>query len=285
MGSHSQSDPSAGSEGFELVYGCAVETLGPWAQAWTPLARDAGTEQFIAHALTRRQGRWSYWLASALRQMFSDFDVNGLLDLYPLHLLSQAQAATLLTGLPTHSLLDLGAGNGDVTSCLAPLFEQIQTTEHSSAMVRALRRRGYAAERVRIDDPIPDSVGALQRHFDVVACLNVIDRTSHPHSLLRRAASRLNVGGALLVAVPLPLRPFFYDGPVTRDPSELFELQGSTWEAQCVSLAAQVLEVLPELELFRLARCPYLSGGDPSRSLYVLDDLVLVLRRTGGAAN
>jgi SAM-dependent methyltransferase len=272
--------------GFELVYTCALETMTPeLVRAWSPLHADAATTAFLQLAAQRRQRRHTYWFARGLRQLFSDFDVNGWLGLYPMHLLSHEQARQLLAGVPKHSLLDVGAGNGDVTSCIASLFEEVQTTEHSKAMVRVLRRRGYACERVSIDDPLPGDNSALKRTFDVVTCLNVIDRTSHPTRLIARAASRVSPDGALVLAVPLPVQPFYYDGPITRDPQQRIELDGADWQSQCHSLVDWLTRTLPDFALWRLARCPYISGGDPGQGLYVLDDVVLVLRRSGAVAN
>lgn len=282
----SNADPRTNDTGFEFVYECVLETLpGRLQNAWQPLAFDAETEQFVKRVLHSRPSRPRYWLAAALRQFFSDFDVNGMLGLYPMHLLSTGHADALLAGAPHGSLLDIGAGNGDVTGCIAPLFAEVQTTEHSRAMVRSLHRRGYACERVAIADPLPEGVPALERHFDVVTCFNVIDRTSHPSRLLERAARRVSAQGALLLSVPLPLRPFYYDGPRTLDPEQQVDLQGATWEGQCSSLVDWLERLLPDFALWRLARCPYLSGGDLGKSLYTLDAAVIALRRTGRAAN
>src|SRR5690349_8998568 len=97
-------NPSELSARFELVYTCALETLPPAiGAAWHPLQADRGTEQFIERAIEARQGRARYVLASILRAFMSDFDVNGLLGLYPMHLLSEEHARQLLRGVPTGS--------------------------------------------------------------------------------------------------------------------------------------------------------------------------------------
>lgn len=40
-------------------------------------------------------------------------------------------------------LLDLGAGDGEVTAKLAPIFEKVYVTEMSYVMQGTLSRRGY----------------------------------------------------------------------------------------------------------------------------------------------
>lgn len=78
--------------------------------------------------------------------------------------------------------MDVGAGSGGPTAALAPLFDEIVTTEAAKHMAAQLRERGFkcvetcdllAAEELR---------GEL---FDVVALFNVLDRCLEPFSLVR----------------------------------------------------------------------------------------------------
>jgi hypothetical protein len=73
--------------------------------------------------------------------MLSDYDANALLDFYAMHLLSTAQWHALLGPHAHGRLLDVGAGSGDVTASLAPLFDAVTTTEASRGMARRLRVR------------------------------------------------------------------------------------------------------------------------------------------------
>jgi hypothetical protein len=57
--------------------------------------------------------------------------------------LSGGDATATQTGPLFDSLLDVGAGEGRVTSCLAPLFRQISATDVVGPMVWRLNRRGY----------------------------------------------------------------------------------------------------------------------------------------------
>src|SRR5262245_34287948 len=100
------------------------------ASAFVALGPDGATERFLRDAERRRAG----WIATRLHgwlgHFMSDFDINGLLDMYPLHLLSTEQFRRLLcpehaegteASPPFGSLLDVGAGAGGVTLALAPL--------------------------------------------------------------------------------------------------------------------------------------------------------------------
>jgi len=247
---------------------------------WCQLSLDPQTQRFVEERFEAPHG-WFKTVAHAwLRRFVSDFDANGLLGAYPLHLLSTPQWRQLLGAAPVASHLDFGAGNGDLTASLSPLVQHTTTTERSKAMRRVLRSRGFEC----VSTDAHDLEGAVDsRRFDLVTCLNVLDRTSHPWSLLRDLEDRVGDDGRLVLAVPLPVDPFYYAGAAARAPIEALELSGDDWERQCSSLAHAVTES-QSLRLEGACRAPYISGGDARRRLYVLDDAILVFRRTGGTA-
>lgn len=273
--------------GFEFYYACQLDQLAPpLRERWVELVLDAATRQFIEEQFARPHGLWMSGAASLLRSFLSDFDVNALLRMYPLHLLSEAQWRQILPeqdGAGRH--LDVGAGNGDLTSCLEPLFSTTLTTESSRGMVRALRRRGFNCQFMSGSDPQRDLSRTLDNAtFDVVTCLNVVDRTSRPTTLIRALGQRVSPGGSLVVAVPLPLQPFYYRRAKTLAPNEPLEVAAGAWEQQCSILAQRLAAELDAFQLTTVARAPYVSGGDRKSRLYVLDDALLVFRRTGGTA-
>lgn len=238
---------------------------------------DHETREFLARAVTTRHGRGRALLHALLRSGLSDFDVNGLLGTYPLFLLGTAQARRLLGAFARGRLLDVGAGSGDVTLRLSPLFSEVVATETAFAMARRLGRRGLRCHRVDLArDPAPAGP------WDVVSCLNVIDRCAEPLTLLERLRDLVRGGGRLLLATPMPYEPFVYRGGSTRPPLERLPIEGGDWEGSVTELSRSVLAPLG-LEVEALARVPYLSGGDPARPLYVLDDAVLVCRVVGSA--
>ena len=51
--------------------------------------------------------------------------------------------------------------------------------------------------------------------YDLIVCLNVLDRCDRPLSLLRQIHSKLRDGGVLLLAVVFPFKPFVEKGPCT----------------------------------------------------------------------
>jgi hypothetical protein len=111
----------------------------------------------------------------------------------------------------------------------------------------------------------------------VVTALNVLDRCSHPASLLRRVVESATPGGLVVVSMPLPHRPVWYDGPCLTAPLEELPIVGDDFDSGCRSLASLVEDA--GTTIVGLARAPYLSGGDRRRALYTLDDAIVVARR------
>ncbi len=263
--------------GIDLHYACDPSALQRELRLrLRELSLDDETRGFVDSAPRRRHG----WLVSTvhrgLRPFLSDFDINGLLGTYPLFLLSRAQWRQLLGSAPDLSALDIGAAAGDVTQRFAPLFGDVLTTETSRPMARRLRRRGMRCEVI-------DACQARLpgEPYDVVFCLNVIDRCDRPKSLLRSALGAVRPGGRLVVAAPLPLAPFVYDGGATRAPKEPIVADGPNWETCVGRLWRNVLEPLGG-NLISLTRAPYLSMGDSRSAIYVLDDAVWVIHRPAG---
>jgi len=261
--------------GLSLRYGARVDSLhAPFVE----LNPDAELGRYLTAAPRERHGHFKTWLHRFLRGFLSDFDINGLLGTYPMHVLSTAQFRELLSppggaGLPELArLLDIGAGRGDVTAQLGALFSSVTVTETSRPMRKRLEKAGYQviagdyAERPASSD-----------RYDVVSLLNVLDRCDKPLSLLATARAALVPGGKLLVALVLPYRPFVYESGVARSPSERLPLSSDVFERAAREFIDLVLPPLG-LTLETVSRAPYLSGGDAERPLYELDDLILVCR-------
>ena len=255
-----------------LVTSCNKERLdAELASRFVEIERDAELLEAVACLTTARHGVLKTTLQRALRFYLSDFDANALLGMYPMLLLCTSHWQRLLDG-GGKRLLDVGAGSGDVTSALAPLFEEIHAVETSRGMARRLRRRGYDVHSVDIAEAGPPGTD-----YDVVTCLNVLDRCANPRALLRSAKLALAPGGRLVVALALPYRPFFYAGASTPEPSQRLDCSGASFEEQVMALVEHELSPLG-LAVERWARAPYLSAGDKDRALYELDDVVLVLQ-------
>ena len=266
--------------GVALTHGCRRERLPGWlARRFVRLAPDAATCAWIDGALHHPHSRTRTRMRKALVGVVSEYDANGLLGMHDMWVLGRAQWGALLgreEGAPGR-LLDLGAGDGAVTAELAAVFDDVTTTELSRPMARRLRRRGWKCHKVDIAQAtLPDT-----EPFDAVSLLNVIDRTSHPHTLLEHARALAAPGGRVIVAVPLPLDPCVHVGPTTVDPDEPLPLDHRSWEAAAGTLAEELLAALG-LEVTALARTPYLSRGDVAHPIHTLDDAIFVCRTPGG---
>jgi SAM-dependent methyltransferase len=260
---------------IELQYGCELARL-PEAlrRRFIALAHDDAARAFVDAARAAPHGVLRTWLYGTLRSLLSDYDAYGLLDMYPMHLLSAAQLDRLLGTSPRARLLDIGAGSGGVTAHAAELFAHVSAIETSSVLRRKLRARGF---EVIEHDLTYSALPARHAPYDVVTCFNVIDRCSHPLTLLRHAIAALRPGGTLIASVPLPLKPHVHVGRFTVDQEERLPAAEETWEAGAATLAAELLAPLG-LEVTALSRAPYLCRGDASTPLYVLDAAIFVCR-------
>jgi SAM-dependent methyltransferase len=251
------------------------------ASRFVRLCRDDVAEAFLLRCGGRSAAvRWAQSAAtSALRATLSLTDANGLVGRGSMHVLSTAQARTLLQrpladadaaaasgdAAPRRGvLLDVGAGDGSVTAQLAPLFDAVVATEVSAPMVRRLRARSFQAVVLTADVSrgVPEAAAeagvTLARapdgapRFDCVALLNVLDRCDTPRTLLAQLRDLLLPGtGRLLLAVVLPFRPFVEDGTARRPPAEPLHLPpNASFEASLSALWSGVLQPLGAL-----ARC------------------------------
>jgi SAM-dependent methyltransferase len=147
-------------------------------------------------------------------------------------------------------------------------------------MARRLRRIGIECHEIDLAERELPERELPSGAFDLIACLNVLDRTGRPRALLRRLCDLLVPGGRLVLALALPYRPFYYVGATTPDPLERLRCDEPTWERAVNRLVERELEPLG-LTLVSLSRAPYLSFGDTQRGLYELDDAILVLEKPG----
>jgi SAM-dependent methyltransferase len=171
-------------------------------------------------------------------------------------------------------LLDVGAGAGYVTEQARPLFHEVVCTETSRPLARRLEARGFRVHaRDLLEAPLAD-----EAPFDVIACLNVLDRTRRPLSLLRQLGAMLTSETRLLVSMPLPVRAHAYVSSACISPDEPLPSTESRFEAAVIELTRDLFEA-HGFGVERIARAPYLSHGDAHAPVYALDDALWVLRR------
>jgi len=273
-------------------------------RAYVPLYADAETLEYVNRSQRRLMSWHSWWyhwflyhLVTLLRSRFSLTDANALLSRGEMFVLSTAHAEEMLAGGVGRAadgghgvggvLLDIGAGDGQVTQKLAPLFDAVVATEASAHMERRLRRRNFDVTLATTDLPevVEVARSALAGHskvnfdgeFDCIALLNVLDRCDKPLTLLKEVKSMLRPGGKLLLAVVLPFRPFVEDGTRRIPPTEKLGLpRNAGWELSVQMIVDKVFTPL-ELQVDRVARVPYYSTGNHMHPLYTLDDAVFVL--------
>lgn len=258
----------------QLVTSAEARLLGSFAARFQELHVD--TAWLAAVDALGRHGRARTYAQRLARLYLSDFDANALTGMYQMLLLPEHAFRALLGARAGGRLLDVGAGSGDVTRQLAPCFDEVEVTEVSRGMARKLRQRGLRCHQLDLTEaPLPGAA------FNAVSLLNVLDRCRRPKRLLQNCLRALEPGGTFVVALALPYRPFYFDGPQTPEPLERLECDpGPTGSWEDAARRFIERDLLPlDLELAAFARAPYLSAGDSTQQLYELDDVVVVLTK------
>lgn len=113
--------------------------------------------------------------------------------------------------------------------------------------------------------------------FNVILCLNLLDRCDRPNTLLRLLRTSLAPGGRLVVALVLPFSPYVEVGERgNHKPSEYLPVRGNGLEAQIAGLIDRVFAPVG-LRCLVWSKLPYLCEGDLGQSYYFLDDVIFVL--------
>jgi len=196
------------------------------------LKSDDETEYFLR--VTCRPNWMLDFIAGLLRRYlrWSLTDVNALIGRGQMFVISTEQAKDLLQIKDRGgSLLDVGAGDGGVTSRLSPLFSHVTCTEVSAPMCRRLKARTGVGNEVFKTDTLSSSQGApfnRDNSFDVVSILNVIDRCDNPATLLRDACRLVKrESGRVLLAVVLPFSEFVEVNADRRSPLGPLPMKGA----------------------------------------------------------
>ncbi|XP_033211125.1 methyltransferase-like protein 9 isoform X3 [Belonocnema kinseyi] len=252
---------------------------------WVPLGTgpqenlpDKAAEGFLSRSIERSNSlflqTWHYLARSVLSSFISRTSANGLLGRGSMHVFSREQFQKLMEVSnykgPWNSVLDLGAGDGAITANIAQLFEKVYTTDISAPMRWALQKRKFTVLDV---DKWHESAGP----FNVILCLNLLDRCDKPNTLLRQLKSSLTVGGRLIVALVLPFSAYVeVGGRGDHKPSEYLPIKGPGIEGQVASLIDRVFGPLG-LKCLAWSKLPYLCEGDLGQAYYFLNDYIFVL--------
>lgn len=251
---------------------------------WVPLGSgphhdqpDKSAENFLDRSMERSDSlplqAWHSLARSALSWFISQTSVNGLLGRGSMHVFSGEQFKKLMESSgfigPWNSVIDLGAGDGATTVHVAHLFDKVYATDISAPMRWALAKRKFKV----LDIEKWQQTGP----FNVILCLNLLDRCDRPNTLLRQLRSSLSPGGRLIVALVLPFSPYVEVGE--RDdhkPSEYLPIKGSGLEGQIAGLVDRVFGPVG-LKCLAWSKLPYLCEGDMGQAYYFLDDVIFVL--------
>ncbi|CAF2045488.1 unnamed protein product [Rotaria magnacalcarata] len=237
---------------------------------------DEETTEFIDQSQNRSDNiplQVLHSLASSLLTVFiARTSANGLIGRGRMFVYSTNQFKTLL-GLDNNSqfkfksLLDIGAGDGSVTRRMASLFEKVYATEMSKVMQWSLSTCGYEVLDI-------DQWGDIK--FDVITCLNVLDRCEKPLSLLKNIREHTNPNhGRVIMSLVLPFKPYF---EYSKDhlPDESIHIEGRLPEEQINEIVSNIFQPLG-FRVKKITRLPYLCEGDMERSYYFLSDYIFVL--------
>jgi len=231
-----------------------------------------------------------YSIAVAFLQIFlSKTSINGILHKGSMFLFSHDHIRQLLNVTSNwegqhRKLLDIGAGDGNITKMFEQYFFKIFVTEASDPMQYRLRKLGYEVLNEHQWCEKDES-------YNLITCLNVIDRHESPLTLLkeiREVALRRSQKKSedpwqksadpcqILLAVVFPFSQYVEFGGQQTKPFEPIELNGLTVEEQIYEFAENVLKP-QKFQIIRWTRLPYLCQGDMHQSFYVLNDIVFLL--------
>ena len=261
-------------------------------ESFVEMYEDDSTKEFISDSVEQSDSvltqMWHSLAKSVLSFFYTQTDINGYLRRGSMFVFSEEQFKYMLDKAGFKSspealgirlgdtLMDLGAGDGGPTQQLSPFFGETHVTETSWAMRDILNKKGFKVLEVET------WTESRPEFYDMISCLNLLDRCEKPATLLNEMRGALKPGGHLLVALVLPFRPYVEFSSVdskSHKPLELLPFVGETFEAQVLSVVAYFESL--NFRLKSWTRVPYLCEGDLSQSVYVLDDALFLFSKNG----
>ncbi|KAF6019411.1 METTL9 [Bugula neritina] len=240
------------------------------------LNQDEQTQNFLDTCYNKSDAfLLQFWHALAvpvLKMFMTQTNVNGYLDRGSMFVFSSAQFRSLMSiedDWVGDSLLDLGAGDGKVTDVMASHFQRIYVTEIATQMQKQLIRKKY------------NLLGLTEwthHKFEVISCLNLLDRCDKPLTLLQNIRQSVKENGRVIVASVYPYSPYVEENSSSNyKPSESLDITASSIEEQ-INLMVKNVFTPSGFELLTFSRVPYLCEGDLTTSFYILYDIVFVLQ-------
>jgi len=237
---------------------------------------DSETKEFIKEAIEQADS-WAlqtwYNVAKAVMSWFSftHTDMNGILQRGSMLVVSSEQFSLLLehadiqlTDKNESRMIDLGAGDGKVTLKMSHNFQHIFATETSKPMKSLLNSRNITVL------PVENWSKDLEDKFDLISCLNLLDRCDNPKDIIEEVKAALKPNGLFLVALVYPFKPFV-EARNSRTPSQDLGVIGDNFIDQVESFV-NIMKNEFGFKLKSWTRVPYLCEGDLVHSIYYLDD-------------
>ncbi|XP_045462364.1 protein-L-histidine N-pros-methyltransferase [Harmonia axyridis] len=258
-------------------YNCNIEQVPPAIAAkFVQLDHDKESMKFIQESEEKSDWIfiqiWHVIVRSILGWFMTQTSINGWLQRGSMFVISSAQFLKLLKSdgdWHRDSLIDLGAGDGAVTAQIAPFFGKVYATEVSNTMRTLLQTRGYKVLDVEDWD--------ADRKYDMIACLNLLDRCNTPLQMLKQIRQALKPNGMVFLALVLPFSAYVEIGSKNHKPKELLPIIGASFEEQVTSVIEDVFHP-SGFKVESWSRVPYLCEGDLRQSYYWLDDALFVLK-------
>lgn len=249
------------------------------AAKFKKMSYDNETDLFIQNCYQKSEWLFTHLFNAVARAFLGLFltstSVNGLLKRGSMFVFSNNQFSlfydeiSTIKSNPNSVLLDLGSGDGCVTSTMAQHFHQTYCTEVSSVMKKILAKNGY-----KLLDAETWADNDLS--FDLISCLNLLDRCEKPMTTMKLMRKKVKPNGRVLIALVLPLNQFV-EASSNHVPREILPLSGSNLEEQVESFVKEVVEP-SDFELISWSKLPYLSEGDLELSYYWLIDVLFLLK-------
>ncbi|KAI5103041.1 methyltransferase-like protein 9 isoform X1, partial [Silurus meridionalis] len=260
-------------------YHCTPDLLGEKIQhLFVQSQLDEDTQTFLQRSVEKSgcvlTQLYHSFFSSIFSPIISRTSINGFLGRGSMFVFSQNQFRQLLQIDPDwkgEKLLDLGAGDGGVTDVMGSFFKEVYATEVSPPMRWHLQRKNYRLLEI-------DEWQNTGFQYDIISCLNLLDRCDEPLQLLRDIKKALVPRtGRLILAVVLPFQPYVEIRGRWVRPAEHICVNGTTWEEQVRNLSDIIFHSIG-FEVEAVTRLPYLCEGDMHQDYYVLDDAVFVLK-------
>ena len=249
---------------------------------YVEMFEDHETKEFIKSAIVQAddwliQTRYNIAKSVMTQFRFTKTDINGYLQRGIMFVISSEQFKLLLSHANIHleeknlksKMIDLGAGDGNVTIKFSDYFKHIYATETSKPMRKLLK-----AKNIKV---LPIEKWGSKHKYDFISCLNLLDRCENPQDIIKEMKKSLKPNGMILIALVLPFKPFV-EVRNSRQPNQLLSLEGSTFIEQAQSFVKLMTSLGFKLESW--TRLPYLCEGDLVHSVYYLDDAVFLFKKS-----